>query len=98
MFVLENQQSCVSTTQWKIQDTNATTVLYILIFDTVIKHSIDTHSGNTLKCRRPLIHPSKGTFVFQTKDFEVIPKDVINSGKKIIINQERESVTLKAEL
>ena len=66
-------------------------------FNTVIKHSIDTHSGNPLKCRRPLIHPTKGTFVFQTKDFEVIPKDVINSGKKIIINQERESVTLKAE-
>ena len=27
-------------------------------FDTVIKHSIVTHSENTLKCRRPLIHLS----------------------------------------
>ena len=27
-------------------------------FDTVIKHSIVTHSGNTLKYRRPLIHLS----------------------------------------
>ena len=27
-------------------------------FDTVIKHSIVTHSGNTLKYQRPLIHLS----------------------------------------
>ena len=27
-------------------------------FDTVIKHSIVTHSGNTFKYRRPLIHLS----------------------------------------
>ena len=37
--------------QWKIQDTNATTALSILILIQIV-----THSENTLKYRRPLIH------------------------------------------
>ena len=66
-------------------------------FNTVINHSINKHSECILKCKRLLIHPSKGTFVHQTKDFEVRRREEVKSGKRFIVNQEKESVTLRSE-
>ena len=33
----------------------------------------------------------------QTKDFEVIPREEVKSGKRFIVNQEKKTVTLRAE-
>ena len=63
-------------------------------FDNIIKHSVKNHSLDVLKIKHLELSEKNGIYGYRSHNFNIIPRELDSTGKKIETNTSLDSLTL----
>lgn len=70
---------------------------FVAPIKTTIQHSVESHPHKVLKVRQRLLDEATGKTLLQTKNFSVIPEDVLKQNEKFCVDEQSLALSIISE-